>query len=395
MLDLSPSNIIEEELLKKLKKRFEDGLFRSLEVEESNLIDFASNDYLGLSNQYSLKKNSQLRHLNSIVPPNFKTDNLRNNVKSGSTGSRLISGNFKEISDLEIKLAQFLKTESCLIFNSGYSANLSLFSTLPSRHDTIIFDEYIHASTRDGIRLSHAKSLSFKHNDIKDLERKFKVSNGNIFVAIESLYSMDGDFSDIQSFLEICDRYKAYLLVDEAHTSGISGKNGEGLVVELGLEKKILGRVHTFGKAFGSHGGAIVGSSILINYLINFSRQFIYTTAPSPEFVESLDKSLDRIIVSGLERKNLSLIEEYARNKFILNFESLTDNNHSHIKYILIKGNQRCKEIAYELQNSGIFVKSILSPTVPEGSERLRICLHSFNTTEEIDLLVAELKKFI
>jgi len=386
MDDLLPSNNIDEELLKKLNIRSGESRLRSLSIQNKDQIDFASNDYLGLSKSFDKSESNQ-----------FGIYKNGNNAYYGSTGSRLISGNFKEIQELEHMLAEFHKSEKALILSSGYSANLSLFSTLPDRHSTVIYDELMHASMRDGIRLGCCKSLSFKHNDVNDLKRKLKLvqPSNKVFISVESLYSMDGDYAPLDDMVELCkENQNTFLIVDEAHTTGVLGEKGEGLVVGLGLEKHVYARVHTFGKAYGCHGGAIVGSNILINYIINFSRQFIYTTGPSPESIQTLSLCFERMKNADNERKKLFVNEQYAGQLLKENFNELVDERSAYIKYILIKGgNKRCKEVSEKLNKAGIFVRPILSPTVKEGSERLRICLHSFNTFQEIDYLINELKK--
>ncbi len=198
---------MDERLLNKLLKRKEEGTLRSLSSFEE-MIDFFSNDYLGLA---------QVSH--------------ENNLSHGATGSRLISGTSSLILEAEKELASFFKEESALFFNSGYDANLGFFSSVPQRGDTIIYDELIHASVRDGVRLSFANHLSFAHNDVDDLERKIKQANGSVYVAIESLYSMDGDLSPLRKIQQLCDKHNAYLIIDEAHSSGVLAKQVEVLLM--------------------------------------------------------------------------------------------------------------------------------------------------------------------
>ncbi len=239
---------MDSKLKNKLNKRIEEGTLRSLSSFEG-AIDFFSNDYLGLSR---VKFESE-----------YPTQN-------GSTGSRLISGTSKIALSTEEKLATFFGTESAIIYNSGYDANIGFFSCVPQRGDTVLYDEYIHASVRDGIRMSFAESISFKHNDIIDLERKLEKLTGTIYVSIESLYSMDGDIAPLKQIAEICQNHNAYLVVDEAHAAGVFGENGKGLVHQEEIEKAVFARLVTFGKAYGSHGAVILGSKELIDYQINF-----------------------------------------------------------------------------------------------------------------------------
>ncbi|MGB1248241.1 MAG: aminotransferase class I/II-fold pyridoxal phosphate-dependent enzyme, partial [Chitinophagales bacterium] len=230
----------------KIKERKDKNAFRTLSVE-NDLIDFCSNDYLGLARSQELASRVE--------------EELQKCTKkiNGSTGARTITGTLKLTQDLELFLAQFHGAKSALIYNSGYTANLGLFSALPYRGDTIIYDELIHASIRDGIGLSRANSFSFRHNDLSSLEKKLSLAKGNKYVAVESIYSMDGDVAPLLEVSSICKKYNAALIVDEAHSNGIFGEKGEGLVSELGLENDIFARVMTFGKAIGCHGAAILG----------------------------------------------------------------------------------------------------------------------------------------
>ena len=254
----------EDFLQRKLNKRTEQNAFRTLRLA-GNKIDFCSNDYLGIVK-------------NNLVQPYLIPD-----VKHGSTGSRLLTGNYAIIEETEKFVAAFHDAESGLIFNSGYDANIGLISCVPQKDDIIIYDKLSHASIRDGIRLSFAESFSFLHNDLHDLENKLAsvpTANGrNIFVVTESVFSMDGDMAPLKEIVILCEKYKANVIVDEAHATGVIGNKGEGLVQLLDLQERCFARVHTFGKSCGVHGAIVLGSHDLRNYLINFARPFIYSTA--------------------------------------------------------------------------------------------------------------------
>ena len=359
---------MDQKLQDKLDKRIKEGTLRSLSSFE-DFSDFYSNDYLGFS---------KIKVENSAIK------------KYGSTGSRLISGSSIESFEAELFLANHFNSESALIFNSGYDANLGFFSSVPQKGDTVFYDELIHASIRDGIRLSFAKNRSFKHNDLNDLECKLKISESVNYVVVESLYSMDGDISPLIDLANLCVKYNAFLIVDEAHSSGVFGENGTGLVSELGLESFVFARVVTFGKAYGSHGACILCKENLKKYLINFSRSFIYTTALPPETFARIKYIVNH---SEIDQRRIKLKEviAYFRNS-IRNIKSISDNN-SPIQLIRIGDVGKTKLISIMLQKNKIAVKPIFSPTVPLGNEGLRICLHSFNTKTEIDLLVYELNK--
>ena len=347
---------------KRLQDRQEKGSLRSL-LSFDGLIDFWSNDYLGLA---------RIPHQIEIL---------------GSTGSRLISGNSKTVEAIEQEMADHFQSEAALIFNSGYDANLGLFSSLPQKGDTIIYDELVHASVRDGIRLSFAHAFSFRHNDVQDLEKKLQKAEGTVFIAVESLYSMDGDLAPLKEINRLCKAYGALLIVDEAHSGGVFGQNGVGLCHELGISEEVFIRLFTFGKAYGTHGAVVCCSEEVRQYLINFARSFIYTTALPENFYQHM---MGQVELS----KNDSLSDQLQQNitYFSKQIQSTISSDRSPIQVIEFPELETCKAKATELQQAGFAVKAILPPTVPSGSQRLRICIHVFNTKEEIDRLIDALK---
>lgn len=363
-------------LNEKLIQRGAENRLRSLKLQ-SNLIDFCSNDYLGFSRSIELREQINAHILNS-------------KDKLGSTGSRLVSGNSIQFEQLERYLAHYHDSEAALIFNSGYDANLALFSSVADRGDTILYDELSHASIRDGVRLSFAKSYSFKHNDLSDLAEKASRAKGNLFIAVESIYSMDGDAAPLCEISDIADRYCASLIIDEAHSTGVYGSKGQGLVFELGLQRKVFARLHTFGKAIGAHGAVVVGSKLLRDYLINFARPFIYSTALPPHSLIAIEKAYKFLEDDSLERnkllENIKFFTEQA-----VNIEGMRTHS-SAIQVQIVAGNQNVKEKSSFLASKGFDVRPILSPTVAKGSERLRICLHSYNSKQEIAELLEALK---
>jgi 8-amino-7-oxononanoate synthase len=361
----------------RLSERKLAGSYRSLKPENS-LVDFCSNDYLGFA------RSSVLKHAIDI-----ELDGL-GLALNGSTGSRLLSGNLQYTEDLEQHIAAFHNSEAGLIFNSGYDANVGLFSSLAQRGDTVITDELIHASINDGTRLNYANRYTFKHNDLDSLEAKLLQAKGNCYVAIESVYSMDGDTPPILAILELTEKYNAALIVDEAHAVGLFKK---GLICELGLEGRIFSRVITFGKALGCHGAIVLGSDLLRNYLINFARSFIYTTAASVHQIASIKMAYQMLQgadeVIGVLKNN---INQFKQN--IADASALLKSD-SAIQCLLLNDNEKAKWAALHLQNKGLDVRAILSPTVPEGTERLRICLHAYNTATEINLLTNTINELI
>ncbi len=353
---------MDRKLIDKLSKRNQEGTKRSLSFFEDG-IDFYSNDYLGLTRQSTLSNTS---------------------TSFGSTGSRLISGNSKEALVCEEYLADFFKVEKALVFNSGYDANLGFFGAVPQRGDTVIYDEHIHASVRDGIRLSFADSFSFEHNSLSDIERLIGRSRGTVYVAIESLYSMGGDFSPLKDIAKICSENGAYLVVDEAHACGVFGEEGRGLVDRLNIVDQVFARIVTFGKAYGFHGACVLGQAKLIEFLVNFSRSFIYTTALPPKDYTQIKNNVEFTKDENLRRHLQDNIYDFVNQ---LKIKGLISERISPIQMIQIGSVEKCKSIAENLFKSGINVKPIYSPTVRVGNESIRICIHSFNTKEEIENL--------
>ncbi len=360
----------------KLAERESNNSLRHLKLN-APLIDFCSNDYLGFSRSLELK---QLFETQLARYPEYKL---------GSTGSRLLTGNDQFTETVEAGIAQFHDSEASLLFNSGYDANVGLFSSLPQRGDTIVCDEYIHASIIDGARLSHAARFVFKHNDMESLEQKLKAAQGKIFIGIESVYSMDGDEAPLEEISNLAEKYNAALIVDEAHAIGVFGDHGRGIVEALNLGGKVFARIVTYGKALGVHGAAILGSDDLRSYLINFARSFVYTTAPSFLTNLAISTSYDYLQTKN-HQQDLHLRISHFRSKV----DSLPGlaKSRSGIQIILIPGNTKVKEIASRMQQEDFDVRAILSPTVSPGFERLRICLHNHNSLTEIEALCQSLK---
>lgn len=362
-----------------LEKRRLDNSLRVLKVE-NDLIDFCSNDYLGFSRSKELK---------SLIENELKE---YPNYPSGSTGSRLIAGNDCFTENLEHEIAHIHDSESALLYNSGFDANIGLFSCLPQRGDTIISDEFIHASIIDGIRLSHASRYIFKHNDLNSLEQKLTLAKGRIFIAVESIYSMNGDPAPLKELCQLAKQFEAALIVDEAHAIGIFGEKGKGLVHALELTNDVFARVVTFGKALGVHGAAILGNNSLRSYLINFSRPFIYTTAAS--FQSHLAVKLAYQYLDSQDHQTaIHQRIQYFKDNVRAGIQLLESK--SPIQIIIIPGNSYAKAAAESIQQAGFDVRPILSPSVPEGLERLRICLHNHNSMPEIKRLCDTINSII
>lgn len=373
-------------LVAKLNKRMSDQALRQLGTVHSK-IDFSSNDYIGFSKSKAIFDQTHHYLIN------------QNCIENGATGSRLLSGNHKIYTQVENQIAQFHQAPSALIFNSGYDANLGFFSAVPQKGDIILYDSLCHASIRDGIQLSHAKAYKYNHNDFEDLEHfilKFKKPQTTIYIVTESVFSMDGDTPNLEELVMLSQKNQAYLVIDEAHALGVYGQKGQGLVQDLNLQDQIFARIMTFGKGLGCHGAAILGSQALSDYLVNFARSFIYTTGLSPHAVatigigyQTLESEPDSI------QKLRQNIVHFNQEKKMLGLQPLFVRSKSAIQCAIIPGNQKVKNIAHQLQEKGFDVKAILSPTVPQGQERLRFCLHSYNSKEEITSLLQNLSLLV
>jgi 8-amino-7-oxononanoate synthase len=362
----------DEFLDRRLDERREQDALRRLRLPEGKT-DFCSNDYLGIVT-------------NGLIGSNA--------LEHGSMGSRLLAGNYPLVEETERALAGFHQAEAGLLFNSGYDANLGVLSCVPQRGDTILYDHLSHASIRDGIRLSFAQSHSFSHNDCDDLERRLRAVCGTggqsrVFVVTESVFSMDGDLAPLEAILGLCRSYGAYCILDEAHATGVVGKVGEGLAQSLGLQGECLARIHTFGKAVGCHGAIVLGSERLRQFLVNFCRPLIYTTALPPASVRAIADAYRLFPAMQAQREWLQqLIDRFHRAP--IGYQRL--NSTTPIQVVIVPGNAEVREVAERFQQAGLDVRPILYPTVPKGAERLRIVIHAFNTVEEIDLLTGLLR---
>lgn len=359
-----------------LLKRKEAHLFRQLSVNQK-LIDFSSNDYLGFSKSAYIKQQVDIEY------------NILKTTKTGATGSRLLNGNSSLFEDLEQLLADTHHAEAALLFNSGFDANVGLISTVARPNDVIFYDELVHASIHQGMQLSGAKLVAFAHNDMIDLEEKLKLKADGLigFIITESLFSMEGDMPDLQKLADLASNYEVELIIDEAHATGLFGRKGAGLCNVAAIEVKCFARVYTFGKAIGSHGAVVVGCQKLKQYLVNFSKPFIYSTALETHNLLSVKHSYIYLQSNINQQIKLNNLIFYFKNKFHSLKTKFSLIGDGPIFGILVSGNESCRKIAKHLQENGLDIRPIVAPTVPKGTERLRIILHSYNSKEEIDLL--------
>lgn len=373
-------------LTERLELRKREKSFRHLALPNS-LIDFSSNDYLGFSKSEVIYKETH----------QYLIEN--NGIQNGATGSRLLSGNHQVYLEAENYISKFHQSETALIFNSGYDANVGFFSAVPQKGDLILYDELCHASIRDGIQLSNAKAYKFKHNDFEDLEKliqRCQTEFVEVYIVTESVFSMDGDSPNLEELTQVSNKYNCYLVIDEAHSLGVFGSIGEGLVQMLGLQNQVFARIITFGKGLGCHGAAIVGSRELKDYLVNFARSFIYTTGLSPHSVATILIAYQHL---ASEKQTIERLREnsihFNQEKNLLGLKPMFVQSKSAIQSVIIPGNEKVKSIASQFQEKGFDVKAILSPTIPEGQERLRFCLHSYNSKEEISEVLRLLSTFV
>jgi 8-amino-7-oxononanoate synthase len=326
-------------------------------------IDFTSNDYLGLA---------ESPRLNAAA-----ASALERGVAVGAGGSRLLRGNHPEHEALEAEAAAFFRCERALFFGSGYAANVAILSTLPQRGDVIVHDLLVHASTRAGIAAGLADAVAISHNDVgafDDAIRNWRKAGGtgHPWIAVESLYSMDGDRAPLPELAKLADRHNGFLLVDEAHATGVYGTDGRGLSADLeGSDNVVV--LHTCGKALGAAGALVTGNRLLLDFLVNRARPFIYATAPSPLLAASVRESL-RILADEPERREKLLDLIAFANEQLVSCLGI-EGSGSQILPVVIGDNGRTVRIAGRMQMEGFDIRAIRPPTVPEGTARLRITI--------------------
>lgn len=350
-----------------LKKRKQEGNIRSLSLTKG-LVDFTSSDYLGLGQSEEL--------FDQIIQ---QYHNHKQELSTfGTRGSRLLSGNSSYVENLEREIGEYHGFEATTLFTSGYMANIGLLQAIGESRATIFYDSMVHASSRDGIRLSSCIAKPFRHNDCSHLEKQLQRATENpYYILVESVYSMDGSIAPLKELVRIAELYNAHLIVDEAHSVGIYGSEGRGMVHELSLQDRVFAVVFSYGKAFAVGGGAVLSSHYVKELLLNYAKTFIYTAA-----------------TSGLALASIRAAYAYMpqQNDEVKKLRALIQDKKSHIQSIAVKGNEAAKALSKKMENHGFEIKAILSPTVRRGQEMLRLCFHSFNTKEEVDALFELLK---
>ncbi len=380
--------MIPRKLQDQLDSRNAEINFRALDTPQL-LVDFASNDYLGFSMSNEIFDRTHFYLENEFI------------FQNGSKGSWLLSGNHQLYAEVEELICKTYHCNAALIFNSGYNANLGFFSCVPQKDDVIFYDEFIHPSIRDGIAMGNAKAYAFKHKDLEDLKHLYKAKkqhltqNSEVYIATESVFSIDGDTPDLVALADFCKHNKFRLIIDEAHAIGVFGEQGVGLVHSLGIDDAVFARLVSFGKALSSHGAAILGDQQLIDYLVNFSRPFSYTTAIPPHSlmtIKAVYKELQLTHAIKKLHKNIHIFKEQLK---VNNIQKHFTESNSAIQCCIVSSSNKVKRIVRHLNENGFDPEPIFSPTAPKGQERIRFCVHAYNTEEEIIKVLTLLAPFL
>ncbi len=377
-------NDLLRELERELEKIRSQNLYRSLTPPKG--LDFCSNDYLGFSRDPNfrtaiLEKLSQATGLDSVSSP----------------ASRLLRGNTSRHQALEQRLSGFKGTEAALIFPTGYQTNIGVLTALVGSQDRVLSDAQNHASIIDGLRLSGCQKIVFPHLDLGAVEEALIQPHpeGKTFLVTESLFSMDGDIAPLETYAELAKKYEAYLIVDDAHGVGVFGEErGSGLTERFGVEKRALAIVSTFGKAFGLLGAFVAGPQVVIEYLINRCRSFIFTTAVPPLLLYGVEAGLDLLDAEPERRKRVCLLADRLRQRFkMAGLDTL--QSAGPIVPVVLGKSERALAVAQCLQEKGLDVRAIRPPTVEPETARLRISVHADHTEQQIDQLAEAVEKAV
>lgn len=349
-------------------------------IDENQLIDFSSNNYLGLRDNINVKKAA----CDAIMK-----------YGAGSGASRIITGNAEIYMELEEELADFKGKERCILFNSGYDANVGVISAIMDKKDVVFSDRLNHASIIDGIQLSGAKLIRYKHNDVLDLEKKLKENRKNYkkaLVITDSVFSMDGDKADLRQIADLKSKFEFIFMVDEAHGSGVFGKNGAGVAEEQDVLKEIDISMGTLGKAFGGQGAFICTSGIITDFIINRARSLIFSTALNPAAVGSAIEALRIIKDEPFRRKKLLENSEFLREMLV---ESGYDilNSSTQIVPLIFRDNATTLKAAEHLTKNGILAAAIRPPAVPEHTARIRLAVTYNHEKSDLIYLIEKLKE--
>lgn len=351
---------------------------RRRELAPARGIDFASNDYLGLAASGLLTDAARAA--------------LDRGVPVGSGGSRLLGGNHPEHQALEAAAAAFFGSASALYFSTGFAANAALFATVPQRGDLVVHDELIHASVHEGMRLGRATCMAARHNDLDHIaeliaEARRTGCTGRVWIAVESLYSMDGDQAPLEALLALADRHDGVLVIDEAHATGVFGAGGRGLADTISARENVV-TLRTCGKALGSEGALLCGAQVLRDFLINRARGFIFSTAPSPLMAAVTRAALE--LLQGAPERRAALWQRIEQAQALLVPLGALPSG-SQIVPVIVGDDARTMALAERLQSAGFDVRGIRPPTVPAGTSRLRVSITLNAGLDDIARLAATL----
>lgn len=403
MLQSQPTRL-EHALTTALTRRHNQHTLLRLTTTNDGAIDFSSNDFLSLASSDALRE---------LFLAELTEDTISKRLGSG--GSRLLDGNSRYAEQLEEDIAAFHGAESGLLCNSGFDANIAVFTCIPQSGDVIIYDEFIHASVHDGMKRSRAgRHICLKHNDVSALQSVLeqlvledaKIQHGdrNVFLAVETVYSMDGDVAPLREMAallgDLLPKHNGYLIVDEAHATGVFGSCGRGLVNQLGLEDQVLIRLHTFGKALAANGAVILCSAVLKLYLLNYARPLVYTTFMSYPSLAAIRASYTYLMAGQTEPRaqHVRYLSKVLHRRLLALQDALSlpaETRH------LLSVPQDCpgtpilavfcseaKALGAHCRARDVIVRGVGSPTVAAGTERLRICVHAGNTEAQFDTLI-------
>ncbi|MGE7625343.1 8-amino-7-oxononanoate synthase [Viridibacillus sp. NPDC096237] len=371
--------LIEEQGLKRKLRAFSTGNESKVIMNGKKFLLFSSNNYLGLATDIRLRK---------------KASEGISKYGTGAGGSRLITGNFVIHEQLECEIADLKETEAAIVFSSGYLANIGMISGVMKEGDIIFSDAWNHASIIDGCRLSQAKTIVYEHADMVDLERKLRKScgDGKKLIVTDGVFSMDGDIAPLPEIVALAKKYNAYIMVDDAHATGVLGSDGRGTADYFGLKDEIDFTVGTLSKAIGAEGGFVATSSIGKNYLLNNARSFIFQTGLSPSAIEAAREGI-AIIQNEPERRD-QLLKNAQYLRLILEESGfIVREGETPIISLLIGDSHEAMQFSEKLMDEGVFIPAIRPPTVPKGSSRLRITVMATHTIEQLNTVINKIKK--
>ncbi|MFE3575498.1 8-amino-7-oxononanoate synthase [Lysinibacillus sp. NPDC059133] len=371
--------LIEEKGLTRKLRSFSNGNESEVIMNDKRFLLFSSNNYLGLATDFRLRK---------------KASEGISKYGTGAGGSRLTTGNFVIHEQLESEIADFKKTEAAIVFSSGYLANIGVISSVMKAGDIIFSDAWNHASIIDGCRLSQAKTIVYEHADMVDLEHKLRQSNGDgkKLIVTDGVFSMDGDIAPLPEIVALAKEYNAYIMIDDAHVTGILGSDGRGTADYFGLKDEIDFTVGTLSKAIGAEGGFVATSSIAKNYLLNNARSFIFQTGLSPSAIEAAREGISIIQNEPERREQLLNNAKYLRLK-LEESGFVVREGETPIISLLIGDSREAMQFSEKLMDEGVFIPAIRPPTVPKGSSRLRITVMATHTMEQLNTVINKIKK--